>query len=99
MRPVDAMSAHADDRLDAALIDPSRVFASPRAVVLDTRLSRSQKLAVLACWDADGRELSVAEEENMFGGEPNRLREVLLAKLQISSSKTRAHKAPTKHGG
>lgn len=60
-----------------AVLDPSSVYVSPAELAADDTLNRSEKFALLALWEADARELAVAEEENMGGGEPSRLDEIL----------------------
>jgi hypothetical protein len=82
--------------VSTALRDPSRVFEEPKDVATDRRLTTEQKLSILERWEMDARELAVAEEENMAGGESSRLHEVLAAK-QLVSVRTRSKKrAPSK---
>lgn len=69
--------------LSRALADPSAVFSSPQDVVAASELTHEQKLAILRQWELDARELQVATEENMPGGEPARLDEVLAALAQL----------------
>jgi hypothetical protein len=59
-------------RSERALVDPSLVFEDPESV-LRADLSRDQKLEILHGWEFDLRELAVAEEENMGGGEDSAL--------------------------
>ena len=61
------------------LADPKRVFGTPERVVEDARLDRRAKLEILRRWEQDARELLVAEEEAMSGGEPDMLDRVLKA--------------------
>ena len=82
--------------VSTALRDPSRVFEEPKDVATDKRLTAEQKLSILERWEMDARELAVAEEENMAGGESNRLHEVLNAKQLVSAGTRRKKKAPTK---
>lgn len=59
--------------------DPSAGYKGPEDVVVDERLSREQKIAVLNQWAYDEREIEVAEEENMRSdARSTRLRQVLL---------------------
>lgn len=50
-----------------ALVDPTRVFASPKEVLLSQVLSNDQKIKILKRWESDLREILVAQEENMQG--------------------------------
>jgi CBS domain-containing protein len=77
-------------RLKAAILDPAAVFRSPDQVERDPTLNREDKLAILESWEKDARELSVAEEENMAGGEPNRLDEVVAARVRLEGSQSQA---------
>jgi hypothetical protein len=73
-------------RLRAALLDPAAVFGSPEEVERDARLSQEDKLAILKSWEEDARELAVAEDENMAGGEPSRLQEVVAARVRLTGA-------------
>jgi len=73
-------------RLEAAILDPASVFRSPDQVEHDPTLGRDDKLAILRSWEEDARELAVAEEENMAGGEPSRLDEVVAARGRVERS-------------
>jgi hypothetical protein len=81
-----------------ALANPAAVFSSPAAVTREESLSREQKIRILEQWEYDARELAVAEEENMTGGPPNRLHEVLQA-LRSLAAEHGTGRSPTKQGG
>jgi CBS domain-containing protein len=70
-------------RVRAAILDPAAVFDSPEEVESDETLSREDKLAILESWEEDAHELAVAEDENMTGGEPSRLQEVVAARDRL----------------
>ena len=55
--------------LTAALADPASVFEQPKDVLAYPGLSREQRLVLLEQWERDARNLAVAEEEGMTGGE------------------------------
>jgi hypothetical protein len=85
--------------LDAARLNPAGTFATPAEVVADPRLDRAAKLEVLRQWERDARELDVASDENMAGGEPSMLSRVKSALDALGAAKS-AGTAPTaKHGG
>lgn len=67
---------------DRAIDDPTRAFKSPREVV-ESELSREEKIKVLKSWELDARRLLESAEENMAGGEKDRLPEVLKALRQL----------------
>jgi CBS domain-containing protein len=81
-------------RLEKALLNPAAVFRAPDQVEHDPELSREDKLAILASWEEDARELEVAEEENMAGGEPSRLAEVLAARARVEGGSAATPRAP-----
>lgn len=85
---------------EQALKNPASAFETPGAIIQDRSLSATQKYQLLKLWEYDARELEVAEEENMAGGPPSRLREVVQALHEISSA-LEQHEldSPTKHGG
>ena len=83
---------------EKALKDPALVYRSPQEVLSDKQLNDSQRLQVLKRWELDQRELEVAQEEGMTGGETSMLHEILEAmeKLNVDID---SPEAPTKHGG
>lgn len=85
--------------LEKALLDPAAVYIEPENLLNEEGLTREEKIAILQRWEFDARELSVAEEENMAGGPPNRLGAVLRALRQLDSGPAEKPSAPTKHGG
>jgi hypothetical protein len=73
--------SEAGDELDLekARLDPGSVFASPEQLCESPGLSREQKIDLLQRWAEDARELEVAEEEGMGGGESSLLSRILTA--------------------
>lgn len=65
--------------LEEMIKDPAAQFDSPAAVVNDPELTEKQKEEVLTSWVKDAKLLAEAENENMGGGEPSRLREASIA--------------------
>lgn len=84
-----------------AVSNPTRFYQRPRQVVQDRRLSRAEKLAILEAWELEARSLSVAAEENMGGGEPSLLADVVQARIDLGKQADPKHDAgaPTKQGG
>lgn len=62
--------------LAAMMLDPYKFFEDPMAVTTCDKLSKTEKLSVLKAMEADARELAVAAEENMGGGEQRSLADV-----------------------
>jgi hypothetical protein len=83
-----------------AKANPTRYYRRPGEVIRDRRLSRPEKLAILEAWELEARELAVASEENMGGGEPNLLEEVVQARVDLGDVTDPEEEAgaPTKHG-
>jgi hypothetical protein len=67
---------------DKAIDDPTRAFSSPRHVV-ESDLPREEKIRILKSWELDARRLLESAEENMAGGEKDRLPEVLRALREL----------------
>ena len=65
--------------LEDIVKDPAARFDSPSDVLADPALTEKQKEKVLTSWVKDAELLSEAENENMGGGEPSRLREANIA--------------------
>jgi hypothetical protein len=84
-----------------AATNPTRFYTRRDEVVADARLTRAEKLAVLQAWELEARELAVAAEENMAGGEPDRLYQVVEARIALGCAAKPAEDSgvPTKHGG
>ncbi len=87
-----------DIDLRKARLDPTAVFSSPEAVVEHPRLTREEKTDILQRWKYDACQLEVAEEENMGGGEPSRLEQVLKALAVLGVQTDDEHSPPTKQG-
>jgi hypothetical protein len=88
----------AQRELERAVIEPSSVYEAPEDVLADSRLDDADKRRVLESWERDARELAVAEEENMAGGEPNRLGAVLEALAKLPAADERPRGPATLHG-
>jgi len=84
----------------AAKSNPTRYYKRPGDVIRDRRLTRQEKLAILEAWELEARELSVASEESMGGGESSLLQAVVQARLDLGDAPdpTEDAGAPTKHG-
>jgi ABC-type iron transport system FetAB ATPase subunit len=67
---------------EKAIDDPSRAFSSPREVV-ESKLPREEKIKILQSWELDARRLLESAEENMTGGEKDRLPEIQRALRQL----------------
>ena len=85
-------------KIDEALANPATVYRHPGDICTDSDLTREQKIQVLRQWEYDARELEVAEEENMAGGPPDVLAEVLAA-LNELGAETTVSDISTKQGG
>ena len=85
--------------LNKAMLDPPGVFPHPEAVLREQTLSRKQKVAILRRWEYDARSLAVAEEENMAGGPPDMLDDILTALNRLDEGHAAQRTSPTKQGG
>jgi hypothetical protein len=65
---------------DAKVQQPSAHFDEPLEVVVDSSLSKAQKVEALDTLEQDARLLAEASSEGMGGGERNKLHDVLIAK-------------------
>lgn len=83
-----------------AVNNPTRYYQRPRQVIQDRRLNREEKLAILEAWELEARSLSVAADENMSGGEPTLLSEVVNARMELGENVDPRGDtgAPTKQG-
>lgn len=85
--------------IDKAMLDPANMFSCPADVLYSPALSQEQKISILRRWEYDARELQVAEEENMAGGPPDILDEILAALHHLNADIDLDHSSPTKQGG
>ena len=84
---------------DASLAEFDRTaYEAPADVLADTTLSDAQKRRILESWERDARELAVAEDESMGGGEPNDLHRVLQALAELPAPEERPRGPATMHG-
>ncbi|MGE3302061.1 MAG: hypothetical protein AB7M12_02995 [Hyphomonadaceae bacterium] len=61
------------------LANPAGAFGAPRDVLHAEGCSLDQKREILEHWKEDAMQLQTATDENMAGGEPSRLEEVVAA--------------------
>lgn len=80
--------------LDAALLRPADVFASPAQVVAQPLLDREQKREILNRWAWDARLIEAAVAEGAPDGPPSRLDEVLDA-LRLLDREDRSPETPS----
>lgn len=86
------------EEIDKAVAQPWTVYRTPEEVLADGSLDDSQKRRILESWQLDARELAVAEEENMGGGESSPLDRVLQALATLPSEDERPRGPATTHG-
>lgn len=72
-----------DSKVCDAISDPTREYRKPIDVVKDTQLDADEKLRILESWKKDAELLSVAQDENMTGGERSQLQDVMLALQEL----------------
>lgn len=72
--------------LSVALSEPWRAFEDPAEVLAQRGLSTNEKKRIFDCWAADARALSVADDEGLSGGAPNRLADVMEAKAEMTTA-------------
>ena len=87
-----------EKQVDQAVAQPWTVYDNPEDVRADETLSDAQKRRILDSWELDARELAVAEEENMGGGEPDMLGRVLKARASLPNDEKDERGPATKHG-
>jgi hypothetical protein len=64
-------------------LNPRGAYAHPDQVLADESLTREQKIEILREWYYDATRLQESDGENMTGGEPDMLRAVSNALLQL----------------
>jgi hypothetical protein len=85
--------------IEKALVDPAGTFAQPDDIVRQRDLPRSAKIRLLAEWERGARELAVAEDEGMTGGEESMLNRVRRAIAALGADDEAGQPASsTKHG-
>jgi hypothetical protein len=100
-----AVQSSAHPRNDPDQIDPSRAYATPRALCEDASLSTDRKVALLRQWEYDLRSMQVATDESMTdeassapGANAEKLTEVRRCLRSLGdTSEERAQ--PNKQGG
>ncbi|ACJ18424.1 hypothetical protein [Coxiella burnetii] len=92
---------HAMSHFKKALMDPTAFYKEPKAVLVDSNLTKKEKLQILRQWEYDARELMVAEEENMLGdaSSSSMLSRILKAIHELDPSYDGTKSSGTKHGG
>jgi hypothetical protein len=86
------------EKLEQALLDPTSVFKTPDEVAAQTGLTVEQRTDILRRWGYDSLDLEVAEEENMGGGEPDLLDQIVKALESLGVEPNLRDRPPTKQG-
>lgn len=87
------------EKLERALLNPPSVFKTPEDVAAADDLDPEQKADILRRWGYDALDLSIAEEENMGGGETDLLDRIVRALASLGFEPNLRNSPPTKHGG
>jgi hypothetical protein len=66
-------------KLREAKQNPAAMFDGPQDVLAANDLSKDEKRAILEQWKIDSMALQQAADENMTGGEPSRIEDVVEA--------------------
>jgi len=82
--------------IDQAILNPAAAFAEPEAIVDYPQLTTDQKISALRQWAYDAREIEVAEEEGMVGGNEDLLQRILIALDRLGYPIDAEHTAPSK---
>lgn len=88
-----------EDEWQRAKRSPWAVFETPEAIRDHAGLTLAQRIELLRIWAYDARELLVAEEEGMAGGERVELARVARALSELTGGSDPEHRPPTKQGG
>jgi hypothetical protein len=85
--------------LKKALLDPAGCFNQPDDIVRHPDLARGTKIRLLTEWERGARELAVADDEGMTGGEESMLNRVRRAIAALGADQETEQPATgTKHG-
>ena len=86
-KPISGLEGEATEEVtEYAGRDPAAEYATPQALLDDTKLTQAEKKDLLRRWRYDAEELSVAEDEGMITGEPGLLHQVLTALHSLDSA-------------
>jgi|GEM_PF-928419 hypothetical protein len=69
--------------VEDAKLDPSRIYPRPQDVLRDRRLSDVERLEILTSWERGARAMSVPTEMAAAQSTPERLREVIQARMEV----------------
>jgi hypothetical protein len=72
-----------ESQAETAIVRPHTEFGHPADLLANSRLSKNEKQVALKSLEQDARQLAVASEEGMAGGEATNLREVLIAERML----------------
>lgn len=81
------MSQTHESKVRDAIGDPTKEYRKPIDVVKDDQLDHDEKLRILESWKKDAELLSVAQDENMAGGERPQLQDVMLAIQELERTR------------
>ena len=81
------MSQTHESKVRDSISDPTKGYRKPIDVVKDDQLDHDEKLRILESWKKDAELLSVAQDENMAGGERPQLQDVMLAIQELERTR------------
>ncbi|MEQ9447494.1 MAG: hypothetical protein RLN70_01145, partial [Rhodospirillaceae bacterium] len=93
-----SMNTATKREIERALENPGDVFNEPEEVLEYPGLDDQQRAAILSRWAYDVREVSVAAEEGMPGGEASRLRRIHIALRKLGVAPDGEQSPPNKQG-
>ncbi len=73
-------------KLQEAKQNPAAMFDGPQDVLAANDLSKDEKRAILEQWKTDAMQLQQASSENMSGGEPSRIEDVVEALKMLDAN-------------
>jgi hypothetical protein len=69
--------------LEDVKLNPAKFYRLPSDVNRDRRLSDEERLEILSAWEREVRALSVAPEDAANGSEPDKLDQVVQARIEV----------------
>ncbi|HEY1706779.1 MAG TPA: hypothetical protein VGG10_00835 [Rhizomicrobium sp.] len=69
--------------LEDVKLNPTKFYRLPSDVNRDRRLSDEERLEILNAWEREARALATAQEDAVAGHEPDKLDQVVQARLEV----------------
>ena len=84
--------------LEDVKLNPAKFYRLPSDVNRDRRLSDEERLEILSAWEHEARTLSITSDTAPTGNEPDKLDQIVQARLEVQKRMPKPDSPPATFG-